>query len=99
MALRLSTKQVISRCVGGPWNQGRAAKGLVERSLYHASILSPSRGRISSIGTLSNKTSNGFALESLPTSGGRFRGSPLPRMLSTSSPSSSVSKKQDKEND
>lgn len=108
MALRLSTKQILSRCVrNGAWSQRKT--GLAQ-SLFHsdgnlsATLLSSYRGRISWIGTLSDKTTNGLtvsdkSLQNLGTSSGHLKFSPLlqHRLLSTSSVpnATSTSKKQE----
>ena len=110
ITLPLSTRQVLPRFIGGQWNHGKASKGL-QRSFFNGdggiptSVISPYRGRISWIGSLSDKTVNGFSVSevgvrSLGHSSGHFRLSPLHRMLSTSSASNtSVSKKQDNSED
>ncbi len=107
MALRLSTKQVLSRCIrNGRWNPENT--GLAQ-SLFHtdgrlSATLSPYRGQISWMGTLSDKNAGAFTVSNKNLHGTSriyMELSPLlqQRMLSTSSvpndPSSSKKEQED----
>ena len=103
MALRLSTKQVLSRCVrngvGNPRNTGLAQSLFRADGRLSATLLSPYRGQISWMGTLSDKTAtiSDKSLQNLGTSRIHMDLSPLlqHRMLSTSSvPNGASSKKE-----
>jgi len=111
-----SIKEMLSNCIFGSWKYGkapylRAPSGILQLKSSYATCGSPtkclalSRGRISWVGTLSDKASNRTtniqnSLRSLDSFSRHSQLSSYYRMLSTSSSSNfSVSKKQDENED